>query len=170
MIAVVDESASQRIGDRADQSAAALAAVEAEVRALGNTELRVVRVGDGEGDEGSLVMTALSEALAEEPRARVAGAILITDGQVHDLELAPQMPAPLHVLLTGHEEDWDRRLVIRNAPAFAILGEPVSLTLRIEDQDRSRPRRGHRRISWSRSTGANRRPSPSRWARIWSCR
>ncbi|WP_101340121.1 hypothetical protein [Cereibacter azotoformans] len=136
VIAVVDESASQRISDRQAQSAAALAAVEAEIRALPDTELRVVRVGDGDGDEGSLVMTALAEALAEEPRARIAGAILITDGQVHDLELAPQMPAPLHVLLTGHEEDWDRRLVIRNAPAFAILGEPVSLVLRIEDQGR----------------------------------
>ncbi|MBT8408588.1 MAG: hypothetical protein KJN93_03065, partial [Alphaproteobacteria bacterium] len=43
-------------------------------------------------------------------------------------------PAPLHMLLTGREGDWDRRLMIQNAPAFAILGEPVTLTLRIEDQ------------------------------------
>jgi hypothetical protein len=134
VIAVVDESASQRISDRPSQSAAALAGVEAEVAALPNTELRVVRLGDGEGDGGTQLMTALSEALAEEPRARVAGAILITDGQAHDLTLAPQMPAPLHVLLTGREADWDRRLIVRNAPAFAILGEPVTLTLRIEDQ------------------------------------
>jgi hypothetical protein len=49
-----------------------------------NTELRIHRVGDGEEDAGTLAMTALAEALAEEPRARVAGAILITDGQVHD--------------------------------------------------------------------------------------
>ncbi|WP_096786744.1 hypothetical protein [Rhodobacter sp. CZR27] len=137
VIAVVDESASQRIGDRAEQGADALAAVEAEVAALPNTELRVVRVGDGEGDEGTQLMTALSEALAEEPRSRVAGAILITDGQAHDLQLAPQMPAPLHVLLTGRERDWDRRLVVKNAPAFAILGEPMTLTLRIEDQGRA---------------------------------
>ncbi|MCE6958857.1 hypothetical protein LAZ40_07325 [Cereibacter sphaeroides] len=137
VIAVVDESASQRIGDRAEQGADALASVEAEVAALPNTELRVVRVGDGEGDEGTQLMTALSEALAEEPRSRVAGAILITDGQAHDLQLAPQMPAPLHVLLTGRERDWDRRLVVKNAPAFAILGEPMTLTLRIEDQGRA---------------------------------
>ncbi len=136
VIAVVDDSASQRIGDRAAQTAAALAAVKAEVAALPNTELRVARVGDGEGDEGTRLMAALSEALAEEPRARVAGAILITDGQAHDLDLSPQMPAPLHVLLTGRDADWDRRLVVKNAPAFAILGEPVTLILRIEDQGR----------------------------------
>ena len=134
VIAVVDESSSQRIGDRAAQSAEALAAVEAEVAAIGNTELRVVRVPDAAGDGGSPVMTALAEALAGEPRARVAGAVLITDGQVHDAALAPAMPAPLQVLLTGRETDWDRRLVIRNAPAFAILGEPVTMTVRVEDQ------------------------------------
>ena len=134
VIAVVDDSASQALSDRPDQANAALASVQAEVAAMENTELRVVRVGDGADNAGSLVMTALAEALAEEPRARVAGAILITDGQVHDLELAPNMPAPLHVLLTGRAPDWDRRLIIKNAPAFAILGEEVMLTLRIENQ------------------------------------
>ncbi|RUS59923.1 hypothetical protein EGN72_11530 [Pseudorhodobacter sp. E13] len=134
VIAVVDESASQRIGNRPDQAAAALATVQAEVAALPNTELRILRLGDGDGDSGTQLMTALSEALAEEPRARVAGAILITDGQAHDLTLAPNLPAPLHVLLTGEAQDWDRRLIVKNAPAFAILGEPVTLTLRIDDQ------------------------------------
>ena len=134
VIAVVDDSASQRIGLRPDQAATALAAVQAEVAALPNTELRILRLGDGEGDRGTELMTALAEALAEEPRARVAGAILITDGQAHDMPLAPDMPAPLHVLLTGEARDWDRRLIIKNAPAFAILGEPVTLTLRIDDQ------------------------------------
>ncbi|MES2967923.1 MAG: hypothetical protein V4804_04195 [Pseudomonadota bacterium] len=134
VILVVDESASQRLSDRADQTASAIATIEAEVAALDNTELRVVRFADGADDAGSLAMTALAEALAEEPRARVAGAILLTDGQIHDLGLAPAMPAPLHVLLTGRDTDWDRRLIIKNAPAFAILGEEVTLTLRIEDQ------------------------------------
>ncbi len=134
VIAVVDDSASQSLGDRADQTASALASVQAEIAAIENTELRVVRVADGVDDAGTLAMTALAEALAEEPRARVAGAIIITDGQVHDLDLAPNMPAPLHVLLTGREVDWDRRLIIKNAPAFAIIGEEVLLTLRIEDQ------------------------------------
>ncbi len=133
VLLVVDESASQGLGDRADQTARAVAAVEAEVAALPNTELRIHRLGDGQEDAGTLALTALAEALAEEPRARVAGAIVITDGQVHDLGLAPNLPAPLQVLLTGREADWDRRLVIKDAPAFAILGEEIMLTLRIED-------------------------------------
>lgn len=134
VLLVVDESASQKIADRAEQTAAAVSRIEAEVAALPNTELRKITVADGADDTGTLAMTALSQALAEEPRARVAGAILVSDGQVHDLDLAPDMPAPLNVLLTGHERDWDRRLLVKTAPAFGIIGEPLSLTLRVDEQ------------------------------------
>ncbi len=131
---VVDQSASQRIGDRPTQNAAAIANIEAELARQPNTELRTVTLGDGEGDAGTTLMTALSEALAEEPQGRIAGIILVTDGRLHDIERAPRLPAPMHTLLTGQPDDWDRRLVVSNAPAFAILGEQVSLTLRVEDQ------------------------------------
>lgn len=134
VILLVDESSSQKIGDRPDQTARAMARIEAEVAALPDTELRVVRFGDGPENTGTLAMTALAEAVAAEPRARLAGAILITDGQVHDLEMTPDLPAPLNVLLTGRESDWDRRLTIENAPAFAIIGEEVRLTLRVDDE------------------------------------
>ncbi len=134
LLVVVDESASQGLADRAAQVEEAIAGIEAEVAGRPNTELRIRRFADGAEDAGSLAMTALAELLSEEPRARVAGAAVITDGQVHDVPLAPNMPAPLHVLLTGQETDWDRRLVVKNAPAFAILDEEVMLTLRIEDQ------------------------------------
>ncbi len=134
VIAVVDESASQRISDRAAQTEAALEDLRGEVDRLGNTELRVARVGDSEGDEGTLLMAALAETMAEVPRARIAGIVLISDGQVHDIERSPELPAPVHTLLTGHSNDWDRRLVLHNAPAFGILGEPVTLSLSVEDQ------------------------------------
>ncbi|MFN3994218.1 MAG: hypothetical protein ACK4IU_15060 [Tabrizicola flagellatus] len=133
VILVVDESASQGLADRRAQTEAAVAAIQAEVAALPNTELRIRRVGDGAEDAGSLVMTALSKALAEEPRARVAGAMVITDGRVHDAGVVPNLPAPLHVLLTGRAADWDRRIVVKNAPAFAIIGEEFMLELRVED-------------------------------------
>ena len=131
---VVDESASQNISDRPDQTAAAIANVEAEIARIPNTELRVVSVPDGEGDAGTTLMTTLSEALAEEPQGRIAGIITVTDGRLHDIERAPPLPAPLHALITGQPDDWDRRLTVTNAPAFAIMGEAITLTLRIEDQ------------------------------------
>ncbi len=134
VILVVDESASQRVSDREAQTAEAIVGLEAEVARLPNTELRTVTLGDADGNRGTLLMETLAQAMAEEPRGRLAGAILLTDGQLHDVERTPDMPAPLHALLTGRETDWDRRLIVKDAPAFAILDEPITLTLRIEDQ------------------------------------
>ncbi|MEM9756143.1 MAG: hypothetical protein AAF914_09125, partial [Pseudomonadota bacterium] len=75
-------------------------------------------------------------------RARIAGAIFVTDGQLHDADLVPELPAPLHAILTGRETDWDRRLVVENAPAFAIIDERFEMTLRIEDQGAVPPEAG----------------------------
>ncbi|ABD53603.1 membrane protein [Jannaschia sp. CCS1] len=133
VLLVVDESASQRISDRPSQTADALEALEAEVEALG-METRVARVGDADDNSGTLLMTELQRLMAEEPRARIAGALIITDGRLHDPELVPDMPAPIHALITGLETDWDRRLVIETAPAFGIIGEELLLTIRLEDQ------------------------------------
>ncbi len=133
VLIVEDKSASQSLGDRLDETTNAAVALAAQLNARDNTEIRRIEVRDGEGDTGTLLMSAVSDALAEEPRGRIAGIFLLSDGRVHDLERTPDLPAPLHLLLTGKETDWDRRLIVKNAPAFAILGEPVTLTLRVED-------------------------------------
>jgi hypothetical protein len=133
VVMLEDKSASQMLSDRPDQIDAAATALSAAVVARENTELRRVTIGDGDGNAGTQLMSALNDVLAEEPRARIAGIIALSDGRLHDIERAPNLPAPLHLLLTGRDTDWDRRLIVRNAPAFAIIGEPVTLTLRIED-------------------------------------
>lgn len=134
VVMVVDETASQGLSDRPLQTAEAIERLTAQVGSVDNVELRTTILRDGEADMGTALMGALTDAMAAEPRGRLAGAILITDGQVHDIAQAPEMPAPLHAILTGRARDWDRRLIVRNAPAFAILDEEITLTLRIEDQ------------------------------------
>ena len=134
-LVVLDDSASNRLDDRGDQLAAALEGLRAELRRVGETaplEVREVHVTD-RGADGTRLLTALSDAVAELPADRIAGAILVTDGQIHDPEALAAFPGPVQVLLTGHAADWDRRVVIETAPAFAIVDEAVSLTLRIED-------------------------------------
>lgn len=133
VLILVDESASQRLANRAAVTSGAADQLEARLAARPNTEIRRIPVGDGPDDAGTELMTALSTAMAEEPRGRIAGIFLLSDGRLHDLEQAPDLPAPLHLLLTGRDTDWDRRLTVRNAPGFAILGEEVLLTLRIDD-------------------------------------
>ena len=134
VIVVVDRSSSQMLSDRAAQTQAALAHVTQQLADRPGTEMRLVEVEDAAGPGGSEVMSALAQFLSETARDRIAGAIVISDGQIHDTEFAPKLPAPLHLLLTGQPRDWDRRLVVKNAPGFAILGEPITLTLLVEDQ------------------------------------
>lgn len=134
VVVLKDESASQSIAGRPDQMQGAVAALRARLGGRDGVEIREVPVEDAPDNGGTLAMTALSGALAEVPRDRLAGVIVLSDGQIHDADLAPDLPAPMHLLLTGEPQDWDRRLVVENAPAFAILGEPVTLRVRIEDQ------------------------------------
>ncbi|MEM9012915.1 MAG: hypothetical protein AAGE18_16955 [Pseudomonadota bacterium] len=142
---VLDETSSQTILPRAEQLAEAREALLAQLEALSIAraedapiEWREVRVRDGAAgavgvrDRGTALLRGLADAAAEVPPGRLAGAIVVTDGRAHDPELLTTLPAPVHVLLTGTEEEWDRRLVVETAPAFAIVGEPVTLRLRVE--------------------------------------
>ena len=133
VVLLIDQSASQELLDRARITENRTAEIEAALAARPNTQVHRIEVNDGPDDTGSLLMTALSEQLSKLPSERIAGIILLSDGLLHDLELAPELPAPLHLMLSGKKSDWDRRVTVKNAPAFAILDEEITLTLRIED-------------------------------------
>jgi len=133
VVLLIDQSASQTLLDRARITENRTAEIEAALAARPNTQVHRIEVNDGPDDTGSLLMTALSEQLSKLPSERIAGIILLSDGLLHDLELAPELPAPLHLMLSGKKSDWDRQVTVKNAPAFAILDEEITLTLRIED-------------------------------------
>lgn len=133
VILLDDRSASQSLPGRDGQTDAAMDQITGQLAALPGVELRRVTVADD--PDGTLIGTALTRALAAEPEARVAGIVAVTDGQAHDVAMVPaNAPAPVHVLLTGQPTDWDRRLVIDEAPAFGLIDTPAVIRLRIEDQ------------------------------------
>src|SRR5690606_33997556 len=80
-------------------------------------------------------IAALQRALSDAPRERIAGAVLVTDGQAHDLaDPARADPgAPVHVLLTGDRGERDRRLVVREAPRYGIVGDQLEITILVDD-------------------------------------
>ena len=153
-LALVDQSPSQSLGDRRAQSEAALAALEREAKGLKHFELRVVRTTGQDPaarDSGTELFKALDHALGEIPRQRFAGAVMITDGQVHDAPpatraaggqaaagpdaatVARQLGAPLHVLLTGSPDEGDRRLTVVEAPSYGLVGKDVTIAVRVDD-------------------------------------
>jgi hypothetical protein len=132
---VVDQTASMGIGDRTKLAEAARARIEAEARELPDLELRTVTVPEA-GSEGTRLFSMVDRALGDIPRARLAGIVAITDGQVHDIPATGETPfggAPLHVLIPAKGEETDRRIRVIEAPSYGIVGKTASLRIAIED-------------------------------------
>jgi hypothetical protein len=137
-VVVVDKSPSQEFGDRAKQTEAARAALAERLGRVPGLEVRFVEAGQADGEtDGTRLFTALSAALSDVPHDRVAGAIFITDGRVHDVPAeaaALGFAAPVHGLITGHKNERDRRVVLMTTPRFGIVGQTQTITFRVEDQ------------------------------------
>src|SRR4029078_2031700 len=101
-------------------------------------EVRVAEAGVADGEtDGTKLFSALSSTLADVPPERVGGAVLITDGRVHDVPTDAStlgLSAPLHALITGHKDEIDRRVVLTQTPRFGIVGQSQTIGFRVEDQ------------------------------------
>ncbi len=147
-VIVVDESDSQKIADRKAQTETALAALQERIKGLGNTEVRVGRhlPGTTPDTDGTRLFGTLSRTMADIPAERFAGAILLTDGQVHDVpasaaatRIADPILGPIHGLISGKRSEVDRRIVIDRVPKFAITGQEQTVKFHVEDTGNSAP-------------------------------
>jgi hypothetical protein len=140
-VVVVDKSPSQNFGDRLQQTETARAALIERLSRISGLEVRTVEAGQSDGEtDGTRLFSALGSALADVPPDRVAGAILLTDGRVHDVPAeaaALGFAAPLHALITGTKDERDRRVALLNAPRFGIVNQAQAVTFRVEDQGSS---------------------------------
>ena len=137
-VVVVDKSPSQNFGDRMQQTDAARAMVLEQLHRVPGLEVRVIEAGEADGEtDGTRLFTALNSTLADVPSDRFAGVIMITDGRVHDVPADAAslgFSAPVHALITGHPDERDRRVALMTAPRFGIVGQPQTITYRVEDQ------------------------------------
>jgi len=134
---VVDRSQSQEIGNRTAETDAALAALQQRLARFNQFDVRVVETGKASAADDraeTRLFGALDGAFRDVPPSRIAGAVMITDGQVHDVPATmPGSSAPLHALITGDENEYDRRIRFGNAPRFALVGKPLAMTYRVTD-------------------------------------
>ena len=136
-VVVVDKSPSQTFGDRARQTEEARKAVVERLSRVPGLDVRVVEAGQSDGDtDGTRLFTALGSTLSDVPADRIAGAIMITDGRVHDVPTdagALGFAAPVHALITGNKNERDRRVALIAAPRFGIVGQTQTITYQVED-------------------------------------
>ncbi len=134
---VLDRSESQTIGDRMAQTDAARAALGKALEKFPNVETRFIEArGGGGANEGTRLFGALANGLKDVPPERVGAAIMVTDGLVHDIPAKPEalgFKAPLHVLVTGHKGERDRRIELVEAPRFGIVGKDQTIRARVID-------------------------------------
>jgi hypothetical protein len=139
---VVDRSASQSLSVRPGQIDPVAQAVQKKLAALADVEVRPIEVRESAGDDGTRLFSALQSGLADVPPERIAGAIMVTDGVVHDIPEQAAMlgfKAPVHALITGFEGERDRRIELLDTPRFGIVGRDQTIRLRIDDPGHEAP-------------------------------
>ncbi|MEP2946271.1 MAG: hypothetical protein ABJN11_17915 [Lentilitoribacter sp.] len=124
---IVDKSQSQFTENREAQTDQTLALLEEQLAKYKNIDVRVREVEHDKSDNPATnLFSALSNEISDIPANRLAGSILITDGQVHDIpEYLEQLGinSPIHSLITGDEDKLDIRVEITKAPRFGLVGE-----------------------------------------------
>jgi hypothetical protein len=135
---VVDRSPSQMSGDRTARTDAALKALTERIARYPAFETRVIEaVTDPDAQSPSTrLFEALASGIRDVPSSRLAGAVMITDGQVHDVPgslSALGLDAPLHGLIVGEPDERDRRVDIVRSPRFGIVGEDQEIVYRVSE-------------------------------------
>jgi len=135
---VVDRSPSQMSPDRTARTDAALKALTEHLARYPAFEARVIEaVTDPDAQSPSTrLFEALASGIRDVPSSRLAGAVMITDGQIHDVPgslSALGLDAPLHGLIVGDENEIDRRVDVVRSPRFGIVGEDQEIVYRVNE-------------------------------------
>ncbi len=148
-IVVTDESASQSLEQRTQASKFIREALEKQLKKIPKLNIKWVsgaRPSSGT-PRGTTLFQDLNTALKDTPPDRLAGVIMVTDGQVHDVpKVATELgfDAPVHALLTGRRNEFDRRIEVIEAPRYGIVGQTRTITLKIRQspEQKTKPSRG----------------------------
>ncbi len=141
-IVVLDESTSQALEKRPEQMQAIRADLEKKLGAVPNLQVKWV---DGArpnaSSSGTQLFADLNAALTDTPTDRLAGVIFATDGQVHDVPksaAALGFDAPVHTLLTGKPDEFDRRIEVVKAPRYGIVGQTREVEVAVRETGKNR--------------------------------
>lgn len=151
VLIVTDKSPSQVISGRQELVQKTFEKLNEQLSTIKDLETEIIALGsdDARAKEGTLAFSALREGISRLASNRIAGVVMITDGQVHDapkkfeelgLSVSQEQnnsqggAIPLHFILTGDKNQFDRRIEIVKAPKYGIVGGSRSLKLKIVEQ------------------------------------
>ncbi|WP_421782773.1 hypothetical protein [Kiloniella litopenaei] len=137
VLAIVDNSPSMNYGGRKSQAANALTSLHEQVNQRSDLILKTIQI-NGDAENGTKLFDDIY--LTAEEKERLAGIVIISDGQIHDIPNTlegTQFPQniPFHLFLAGDPDKGDRRIVIEQAPAFGIIDQKTELTFKVIDEN-----------------------------------
>ena len=136
---VVDDTQSQSIAGRDPRTEAVRKELEDRLKVFPNLDVRWIHSTSTASDsdrDGTMLFTDLAKGLADVPPYRLAGVIMLTDGNVHDVPgnaAALGFDAPVHALITGKPGEFDRRLEVLRAPRFGLVGGEQPIEVKVTE-------------------------------------
>lgn len=134
-LVLIDQSESLALAGRLEAARAAGAEMAARLQRESGLEVRVRETRGG--PDGTQIAPLVADALADAARDRIAGIVVVTDGQASDPPVPSRAAAPFgpaHVLIVGDPARGDRRIELVSTPPFAIVDEPMRIIARVTDR------------------------------------
>ena len=143
VLLVVDQSASQAIGEREKRANQIAENLKEAAKKLPFTNLQILEIPQSSEDRNETkIFSAIKNAFSNIPESQRAGVIVLSDGQIHDAPAPEHFEdsyGPVNLFISGDRDEYDRHIALEKIPSYAITGQETTLTLSIRE---------------SRSTGA----------------
>ena len=136
---VVDDTQSQSVAGRDQRTQVVRKELEDRLKPFPNLDVRWIHSTSTATDsdrDGTMLFTDLAKGLADVPPDRLAGVIMLTDGNVHDVPgnaASLGFDAPVHALITGKPGEFDRKLEVLRAPRFGLVGGEQPIELKVTE-------------------------------------
>ena len=139
-VVVIDDTDSMHIAQRTKQRDQFLDQLRKEKTKISHLEWHEVTVT---GARQTALIEALQKTISGIPATQRSAAILLTDGQIHDIpttpdaikDIAQRIGAPVHTVLFGSKNETDRRIVMTATPDFGLVGRDATLTVMVREHD-----------------------------------
>lgn len=130
---ITDLSPSNLVAQRKQLTDEALDSIKQQLGNLDHVDPLFI-TADGTAAQGTNLFRQVQSKLQSVAADKLSAILVLTDGELTDLPAAEDLPAPVHIIHTTPKNSFDRRLIIHQAPAFALLEKPQKLVVEIQDR------------------------------------
>jgi len=139
VLLVLDESQSMSLGTRMQDARAAVTSLSTKLQSIPSLDVQILPLGrNTKAENGTQLFSSLSSEISQIPKNRLAGVIIISDGQIHDVPDSIETDAPIHFIQVGGSQEQDRRIDLIDTPVFGVLDSQQTVQFKVTDSNNGR--------------------------------